>query len=162
MYPYSDSVVVDVQFLSGKNKENIIKELAILPVNCPNSLYFLFKAPYPFFKLGKRNQFQNLYNCRHINGLDWYSGNVDYSTIKEVLSAYQNCTIIVKGLEKKAALEKYLPYGTNIVNLQDESRLEDLQDFVHNCPYHESTYNRCALNNAYKIRRILEQKNLLN
>lgn len=162
MYAYSDTVVVDIQFLIGKNKENIIKELSILPVNNPSSFYFLFKPPYPFFKLGKRTQFQNLYNCRYINALDWYSGYVDFSTIKDVLSGYQNYTIIVKGLEKKAALQKYLPATTNIVDLDEESRLEDLHDFVHNCPYHDASYKRCAINNTYKIRRVLEQNRLLH
>lgn len=161
MYTYHETVVVDIQFLLGKNKEYIIKELAILPINHPNPLYFLFKPPYPFFKLGKRIQFQNLYNCRYINALDWYSGNVDYCTIKDILSAYQNFTIIVKGQEKKVILQKYLPIPTNIVDLQSEDSLQDCPDFVHNCPHHNSTYSLCALNNVYKIRRMLEQKNLI-
>lgn len=160
MYSYSGTVIVDIQFLLGKNKEYIIKELAILPVTHPTALYFLFKPPHPFYKLGKRNQFQNLYNCRYINALDWYCGNVDYSLIKEVLNPYQDCTIIVKGNEKRAALMKYLP-DSNIIDLKlEEFRLEDQQDFVHNCPYHNESFQRCAVNHTYKIRRYMEQKNL--
>lgn len=162
MYSYTDTVIIDVQFLLGKNKEFIIKELAILPVTHPTALYFLFKPPYPFFKLGKRTQFQNLYNCRYINGLDWYCGSVDYTAIKELLMPYQDCTIIVKGHEKKVALMNYLT-SANIIDLIGEDFcLEYQQDYVHNCPYHNTGFQRCAINNTYKIRRYMEQKNLFN
>lgn len=162
MYSYADTVIVDVQFLLGKNKEYIIKELAILPVTQPTPYYFLFKPPHPFFKLGKRTQFQNLYNCRYINGLDWYCGNTDYSAIKEVLAPYQACTIIVKGAEKQVALLKYLPHSNIIDLINEDFCLEDQQDFVHNCPYHNTSFQRCAINVTYKIRRYMDQKNLFD
>lgn len=163
-YSYADTVVLDVQFLLGRNKENIIKELAILPVTHPTPKYFLFKPPFPFFKLSKRNQYQNLYNCRYINALDWYCGNVDHSALSDILTTYQSSTIIVKGLEKKAAIIKYLP-GANIIDIQEEIeviRFEDAHDFVHNCPYHSVGFQRCAINNVYKLRRLMEQKNLFS
>lgn len=133
-----------------------------MPINEPSAFNFSFIPPYPFFELGKRTQFQNLYNCRYINSLDWYSGNVDYSTIKDILHNYQNCTIIVKGLEKKIALQKYLPSSTSVVDLQQDFSLHTCFDFVHHCNTHTSLDKLCAINNVYKIRRVLEQKNLLH
>lgn len=162
MYSYTDTVIIDIQFLLGKNKEYIIKELAILPSTHITPLYFLFKPPYTFFKLGKRIQFQNLYNYRYINALDWYCGNVDYSSIREVLAAFQSYTIIVKGHDKKVALMTYLP-NTNIIDLSSaDFCLEDHQDFTHNCPYHHSSFQRCAINNTFKIRRYMDQQKLFN
>lgn len=161
-YSYADTVVLDIQFLFGKNKEYIIKELAILPVTHSTPQYFLFKPPFPFFKLSKRNQYQNLYNCRYINALDWYCGSVDYSALSDILTQYQNSTIIVKGSEKTDAIIRYLP-GANIIDIQEEVeeiRFEDEHDFVHNCPYHSTGFQRCAINNVYKLRRLMEQKNV--
>lgn len=161
MYSYNNTVIVDVQFVVSLNKEYTIKELAILPAAQPTPFYFLFKPPYPFRNLDRRAKYQNLYNCRFVNGLDWDFGIEDYSSIKQVLKTYQNCTIIVKGCEKKTALQKLLPL-CNIVDLQAVSRLEDLPNFKHNCPYHAESFQRCVVNNVYKIRRCMDNKNLFN
>jgi hypothetical protein len=160
MYSRDNAVIIDIQFMHGKSKEYIIKELAILHANYVAAQYYLLKPPYAFCKLGKRAQYQNLYNERYIHNMAWYCGYIDYSKVKYILQPYQNYTIIVKGEEKKNILEKYLS-GSTIISLAENFSLQDGPNFTHNCPHHESAFQRCAVNHVYKVRRYLENENLL-
>lgn len=113
-------VIVDIQFNIGKNCDLIIKEMAILHANYVAPYYYLFKPPYPFCELSKKEKLQNNYNTKFINNLDWNAGYVDYNAITGILLQFKDHTIIVKGEQKKKLLEKLLPIGTNILELNDE------------------------------------------
>lgn len=160
MFSHLDTFIIDVQFVVGNHGTHFIKELAILPINGVVPYYCLFKSPFPFVKLRKSAQYQNLYNLRFINNLDWYCGTTDYAKIKSTLMPFQNSTIIVKGKQKKDALAPFFP-NKSIEDLDEDFSLSSLRDFLHNCPHHESTFSQCCINNVFKIRTWLEKNDLI-
>lgn len=161
MFSYADAVIVDMQFSVGNNSDLFIKELAVLPGNGVAPYYYLFKPPFAFAKLGKRAQYQNLYNLRHINNLDWYCGTMDYSRIQNILAVFRENTIIVKGKSKKDTLAKFLPNAI-IEDLGENFSLSAMRNFIHNCPYHDSTFSKCSINNVFKIRTWMEKNSLFD
>lgn len=157
-FPRNKTVFIDVQFNIDMNGHNFIKEMAILKMDETFAKHYLVKPPHAFDLLQQNIMSQNFFNLKRINGLDWNCGDVNASEIAKSLSAYSNFTIVVKGLEKKLELEKYLTF-TEIVDLGPGFSLKHLPDYIHHCPHHNSKFQRCAINNVFKIRRYVESLN---
>src|SRR6201996_7228108 len=154
-----DSVLIDTQFNIDRSGCCFIKELGIMSLDetCPK--HYLMKPPHMFHLLSKRLQRQNLYNTRNINAIEWASGDVDIFRLPEILQEYNNADriVYVKGLGKQTELQKYLPKAC-IVDLGDSFSLRDVRNYVHNCPYHCSSFSRCVINNLFKMKFYLEKK----
>lgn len=144
------TVLVDLQFVCGNFNHQYVKELVLLFADSTTPIHHHFKAPYHQDHLNKKIIMQNAFNKLHINGLDWNSGDMDYAMLTYILQTMENYTIVVKGAEKAAFLGQYLS-ANNIINIQTNRSLKNMVDRYHNCPIHHKGFQRCGINNVFKI-----------
>lgn len=146
----SEVALVDFQYVNGDNNRIFIKELAYMMGSSVVPHYFLFNSPFDIRELSKETQTQNE-NCKtHIHGLDWDHGDLEYTTVGNVLSPLNNFKyIFVFGIVKKDFLEKYLK--STIINLENQICFSNLNNYFTNCPLHTDKRYKCALNNLFKI-----------
>lgn len=160
-------IFVDFQFVIGNGKQYFIKELALVKQGCLLPEHYLFKPPYPQQELTVSNIQQNDYNRKYINGLEWESGIIEYNFLPHVLKNLESYIIYVKGKQKKDFLSKYISEPVNIIDISsDIPKLEELQDYDTYCGVHsmcnQSTRNRCAIKNCFKIYMCLLKYNKIN
>lgn len=152
----ADFVVVDFQFCNGNDKNIYIKELSYM---CGTSVVpnnFLFRPPFDGRKLTRAAYKTNMYCKKFINGLDWTDGNLDYSTVGDILSPLDNFKyIFVVGRAKKDFLTKY--NKPNIINLENQMSLKNRTNYFTGCPNHYDLRYKCSLNNVFKIFIFIEQ-----
>jgi len=158
-------LVVDLQFSLGNDKQNFIKELAILEKGSLIPTVYHFKPPYPAEELCQEVRYTNQYCENKINGLKWGSGLVEYLDVKCILKHYLEPAekIYVKGEQKKLFLEKYI----DSAKIEDLSRvlppLEKIDNFKTSCPIHLSNHNfRCAVKNCFNVYMYLLKEKILN
>ena len=133
-------IVLDIEV----TEKNIIKELGLFidgPVQG-----FLFCPPKTF----KPNK-QTLWNTKHLHGIAWSSGKLDYDKLFAVFYDIKvmNAEVFAKGLEKCRLLTTFL--GQNVENLDDYGcpKLQDpvKTDSVWNCSsylFRHKTRLHCA------------------
>lgn len=154
-----NTVLIDVQFVCGNFKQQYVKELVILFADSTNTIHHHFKPPYPECKLSSRYLKQNIFNQKYIHGLDWSSGDTDYSMLAYILQTLENYTVIVKGIEKATFLSQFISVD-NIIDIQTNKSLSKMVDRYHNCPIHHRGYSRCGVNNVCKILFFLDANNM--
>lgn len=167
-------VIIDIQGFKGNNNEFIVKELAILidEYICYN---FIIKEPYDFFKLMPHMQRQAKWLTKNHHGLHWANGTSTLSNVRKFLeeNLYEQHTIfIVKGVEKKQWIAKYILNGKNayhVLNVEDFgcASFKNLYKQCHDlkpCNHHQqNNYLRnkvCALVNVKLIYNFLNVNNL--
>lgn len=144
------TVLIDLQFVCGNYKQQYVKELVILFADSSNPIHHHFKPPYPENQLSPKYVKQNIFIRKYINGLDWSSGDMDYSMLAYILQTLENYTVVVKGPEKAAFLSQFLA-ANHIIDIQTNRSLSNMVDRYHNCPIHHRGYTRCGVNNVFKI-----------
>lgn len=156
LYNRHNTLLLDFQYLRGNGNQIFIKELGYMFTNSIVPEYFLFKPPYDEAELTKRTKSQNDFNYQYINGLSWNSGYLDYNNLRKVLKFDDTLLVLVKGYEKKRFLEKYI---SNVKAIEMPGRLTSYDSFLHNCPTHPLSYNRCVLNHLFQMLIYLEKNN---
>lgn len=161
MYKRIDTVILDIQFLLGKDRNYIAKEISILHADGMTPKHFLIKPPYSLNVLDSKIRRQNDYNLRNINGLCWNSGNEDFLYVKCLLSTFlKSKIVIVKGCEKKTFMMKHFP-SLIIKDIGEVFKLDKQMDYTHNCSFHHHLKSkRCAINNVFKIHSWIEKEGL--
>ena len=103
-------------------EKNIIKELGLFIDGSVQGLSF---CPPKTFKPNK----QTSWNTKHLHGLAWSSGKLDYEKLFAVFYDIEvmNAEVFAKGLEKCRLLTTFL--GQNVENLDDYDCPKN-QDFV--------------------------------
>lgn len=103
-------VVIDIQCFINDNKTYILKELALCELNGLVIFHGVFKPPFDFKWLSKRNQATNRYCTNHIHGLKWSEGDIEYSSLSNILLevTHPYKILLTKGNEKKQFLENIL------------------------------------------------------
>lgn len=158
----SDTVIIDIQFVVGNEREYYIKEIAILDLETLKLSNYIFKSKFAYSKLNSLARSQNFYNFKNINGLRWADGRLKYGEIINLLSAFKEKNIIVRGVEKKKELQKYLP-TSNIIDLEMNKSLEICEDPGVCCKIHENRFNlRCATKNVLKIKQYINECEKIN
>lgn len=144
------TVIIDLQFVCGNFNHLYVKELVLLFADSTAPIHHHFKPPYLKNKLSRRNVRQNAFNKSNINGLEWSSGDLDYSMLAYILQTVENYIVVVKGPEKAAFLGQYLSVN-NIIDIKTNQSLTNMVDRYHNCPIHHRSFKRCGINNIFKI-----------
>lgn len=144
------TVLIDLQFVNGNFNQQYVKELVILFADSSNAIHHHLRPPYSEKHLTRRVVRQNIFNRKFINGLDWNSGEMDYSMLAYILQTLEKYTVVVKGPEKAAFLSQFLD-ANNIMDIQTNKSLSNMVDRYHNCPIHHRGYKRCGINNVFKI-----------
>lgn len=148
--------VVDMQGFKKPGNDYVLKELAILSLNTANAepIVFLFKPPFSWRRLTEKYKRENLWLELCYHGLEWKSGNIDYTEIEHVLrenlkNAQQ---IYVIGEFKQKWLEKFNFQVSDLTN-QGYSLFE-MPRLVTDCPHHNGSYkSMCALRNVKRMKR---------
>lgn len=149
------SAIVDVQGFKSEDNRFILKEIAIL---CNDQLQvFLFKPPYPYYKLSETERLQVVWIERN-RRIKWNEGFISYSNHEDIITNILNDKYIyTKGLEKLDWIKK-MTKNSKVYNLEDKGcpKLMDLYEQykssneVFNCIYHPTI---CALKNVTCLRK---------
>ena len=133
-------IVLDIELTD----KNIIKELGLFIVGSVQGFSF---CPPETFKPSK----QTTWNTRHLHGIAWSSGKLDYDKLFAVFYDIKvmNIKVFAKGLEKSKLLTSLL--GQNVENLDDYGcpKIQDLfkRNSLWNCssyPFRQKTRLHCA------------------
>ena len=131
-------IVLDVELTD----KNVIKELGLFIDGTVQGFSF---CPPKNFKPNK----QTTWNTRHLHGLAWSSGKLDYEKLFAVFYDIKvmNAEVFAKGLEKCRLLTSLL--GQNVENLDDYGcpKIQDLGHSLWNCssyPFRHKTRLHCA------------------
>ena len=133
-------IVLDIKL----TEKNIIKELGLF---IDGSVQGFSICPPKIFKPNK----QTTWNTKHLHGIAWSSGKLDYEKLFAVFydRKLMNAEVSAKGLEKCRLLTTFL--GKNVENLDDYGCPKN-QDFVKtdslwtccNYPFRHNTRLHCA------------------
>ena len=137
-------IVLDIEL----TEKNIIKELGLF---IDGSLQGFSFCPPKTFKPNR----QTTWNTRHLHGIAWSNGKLDYEKLFAVFYDIKemNAEVFAKGLEKGRLLTTFL--GQNVENLVDYGcpKNQDLvkTDSLWNCssyPFRHKTRLHCAARKA--------------
>lgn len=152
-----EKVIVDIQFVVGNFKEYYIKELSVLKPQSHKLHVYIFKPKFEYSKLSTSAKKQNRFIFKHINGLQWNDGDIDYEKLPLILNSLKDEELIVRGFDKKRVLEKYLP-GTMITDLTMTTNLASCKDPEILCRLHKNRLDcRCAVKTVIKINNYLNK-----
>lgn len=158
-YSQDLTVVVDIQFVAGNYGQLFAKEVVFLFTNSITPTYHLFKCPYSENELDAKAINQNKYTYNNINGLNWSDGSIEYNNMSQIFNGIKDFTIIVKGRQKQDFVKKFL-VDSEIIDLDTGCSLKTMRNYSHSCPIHNHFYERCAINNVFKLLIFMEKQNL--
>lgn len=148
--------IVDVQGFKRPVNKFVLKELAVLRFDDDQLSTALFQPPFDWFCLPAKYQYTNSWLQRNYHGLSWYSGDLSYAMIRDVLVSLL-CgvsRIYVKGAEKIAWLRDH--YDSTIVDLEKLGcpSLQKLRSASASRCLHHTTCVKffCAAENAELLR----------
>ena len=131
-------IVLDIELTD----KNVIKELGLFINGAVQGFSF---CPRKTFKPNK----QTSWNTKHLHGIAWGSGKLDYEKLFAVFydTKVMNAEVFTKGLEKCRLLTNLL--GQNLENLDDYGcpKIQDLDHCLWNCssyPFRHKTRLHCA------------------
>ena len=131
-------IVLDIELTD----KNVIKELGVFIDGSVQGFSF---CPPKTFKPNK----QSSWNTKHLHGLAWSSGNLDYEKLFAVFYDIKmmNAEVFAKGFEKCRLLTSLL--GQNVENLDDYGcpKIQDLGHSLWICssyPFRHKTRLHCA------------------
>ena len=131
-------IVLDIELTD----KNIIKELGLFIDGSVQGFSF---CPPETFKPNK----QTTWNTRHLHGIAWSSGKLDYDKLFAIFYGIKvmNAEVFAKGLEKCKLLTSLL--GQNVENLDNYGcpKIQDLEHSLCNCssyPFRHKTRLHCA------------------
>nr|CAI5862119.1 unnamed protein product [Callosobruchus analis] len=145
--------IIDVQGFSC-GSTFICKEIAILNVASGTYVQKILNIPQHFEWLEKKVQHQMGWILRNINGLQWSTCSnefLNYEQLSEFTKKIvKDDVVLVKGLEKKKWLERFI--SNRIIDLHDEGcpNLEKLKTVFKSYHCNQHSYNdlHCALENV--------------
>lgn len=156
----TDAFIIDIQFVVGNEKEYYIKELAVLDLETSSIYHQIFKPKFVYSQLSIEAKRQDYFNYKNINGLRWSDGCLDYGEISNWLNMFTGKNIIVRGIDKKRVLQKYLP-KTNIIDLEMSKSLYSCKDPGICCYIHKRRLDlRCATKTVLKIKQYIIDCNI--
>lgn len=160
-YKRNKTILLDLQFINGNNKQLFAKEISYMQPDIVDVQHFVLKPPYSEQELDDTTKAQIKFCYKYINGFYWEDGAVDYLELCSILNDIKDFDIIVKGIEKKRFLEKYLP-NTKIFDLDMKKSLSQFLNYKTKCYIHEhQNLNRCAIANVMRLFVFLEKNDLL-
>lgn len=117
-----NTLVADIQFFRGNNKELIVKSFSFCKLYDEDIVqHFIFKPPFDFYELNLSKRREATHVTLNFHHLEWDDGLVEY---QEAIPIIRSCLshgdeIFVKGLEKVTFLNSILPRKVcyNIENL---------------------------------------------
>lgn len=117
-----NTLIADVQFFRGNNKEILVKSFSFCKLYDEDIVqHFIFKPPFDFYELNLSHRREAAHVTLNFHHLDWNDGFVEY---KHVIPIIRSCLanadeIFVKGYEKVKYLNSILPRKVcyNIENL---------------------------------------------
>jgi len=137
-----------------------LKELAILPLNCDEEpLIRMFKPPFPWYRLPQKYKRHNLWLECYYHGLDWKSGDLNYSEHKYVIcDTLKHATkTFVSGDLRKSWLERLGLKTVLDLNEWGYSPFEHSK-IVTVCPNHNGAYRTtCALHNVKRMKKFYKK-----
>lgn len=150
--------VVEFEAFRDNNKQFVIKELAIADIEHGLSRVVLFAPPYERTRLNTKLERTADWVERHLHGISWHDGNVDYNRLSTIIRHFTETysSVYTKGREKARFLSGFHPNVTDLDDLNApkydyESREHTFQCPVsnHNCTDSDKTYlYSCALRKA--------------
>jgi hypothetical protein len=156
-----NTILLDLQFINGNNKQLFVKEICYMHPDMVHIEHIVLKPPYPEEELDDKTKNQIDYCYENINGFRWNDGTIDYLELNLILNGLKDFLIIVKGIEKKKFLQKYLP-NTRIYDLDMKKSLSKFFNYRTKCYIHEDQHlKRCAIANVMKLFVFLEKNDLL-
>jgi hypothetical protein len=161
VYIANKTVLLDIQFVTGNNNQQFVKELSYVYGDSTVPKQYMFRPPYHSDEFDQKTIDQNKFNELKVNGLNWDTGTFNYLYLREALQPLQDNTIIVKGIQKKKFLEMYLN-RSEIIDLDIGCSLSHFKNYETSCVYHPRKYARCAINYVMKLLFFMEKNNLLN
>jgi hypothetical protein len=115
--------MVTCDMLRGKSEDYVVKDLCIYNLTSQAIQNFGFKSPYPESELSQRTISINAYISKHIHGVKWNYGHIDYSELEKIFRTYvkQTDLVYVKGVEMVRVLKTLIPdcYVT-VKNMESE------------------------------------------
>ena len=155
-------IVIDIQDFRDAEENFISKEVAVLAVNAAIIGLSILTSPCPFEDLSMRARRENNWLIRNYHGIEWFDGDVNPKNFTIHLRDITRHAryIYTRGQEKARYLSNLL--SRNVYNLEGISpafkNLPDFEDRRQRCTHHgfrTSAELRCALCNAYKLKRWL-------
>lgn len=150
------AAVIEFQGFYGNDDKFIIKELAIVSDSFQTQI--LFKSPYCRSTLDNKQQRTARWLIRHLHGIKWSVGSVEYneSLIRLLCSNFN--TIYTKGYDKVRFFKQFHPNVYELPSTKSHSPTND--DDVITCllPQHNNNNRfKCALKNAHFEYKILHR-----
>lgn len=167
------SVIVDMQgfntFKKNKNKQFILKEIAVIDIQSGKCESKIFQAPFPWSELDDKSKKNVVWLIKKHHNLEWYFGDTPYENLNEVVQAILGSAkkIYVKGEEKVTWLEDILqPLTRSIVNIEkfECPQLKTLKKEVNlNLDYCNMHIENCAVRNVFILRKwFVKRFNMFN
>jgi len=146
---------VDMQGFTMPGKNYALKELAILPLNYDEEpLVRLFKPLFSWPRLTEKYKRQNLWLELYHHGLEWNSGDLDYSELNFVIrdTLKDAVKIFVSGDLKKNWLERY---DLKVLDLNEWGYPSfERSKIVTVCANHNGSHRTtCALHNVKRMKQ---------
>lgn len=154
-----DSCIIEFQAFRGNNNKYIVKELVILDVKSGVTNYFLFKPPFPFKHLNKKNARTNRWLSKHFHHITWDEGFVDYRELRNILFQYSNKYkhIFTTGLEKCNLLSSYVSSEVTVYNIC-RNKEENISGICIGIRCKNHKFLNCAMSNAYSLKATLQRE----
>ena len=150
-------LVVDFNFLDGRDGESVVKELAIADSQSNRISSYLFKSPYTW---GEVPTFNVRFNNTLDHGCNWNDGYILYSELENILhrEASSAVEIYCFGAKKSAFISGLIDRTViDITQLQCPQHTELAFKTV-SCTFscHKRATNYCAMRSAYALARWLQ------
>lgn len=157
---YDESIgIIEFQAFRGNGNEYIIKELVFLDLHSRIFHYFLFKSPYSFSKLTKKNARTNLWLTRNYHFISWNEGFVDYKEMDKIFHHYCNQyeTIYTTGEDKCKFIGIYKP--GKVFNFKSNKENSPQLEVCKSVKNHKHRVSNCALVKAIRLRNEIKLQN---
>lgn len=147
--------IIDVQGFNYGSESNMWKEIAIFNTTTERYTHKMIKMPHQLELFNHVSQDHMNWLRDQVHGLEWNSCYGDYLLYEELVDFIKkqvnNDVILVKGVEKKQWLEKFL--YNQIIDLHEEGcpsfdKLKTIFKSYH-CNQHYYNTLKCSLENVY-------------
>ena len=159
-------IVVDIQGFRDAEEKFIPKETAVVAINARIIGHWITLPPYSFDELPERSKRENNWLSQNYHGIEWFDGEANPKYfVRQLREITRRARFIyTRGQEKASYLSDLL--SRNIYNLEADTpafkNLPDTDELGHRCSHHGFRSNAkylCALRNAYKLKRWLNERN---
>lgn len=153
--------VIDVQGFNYGNDQHMWREIAIFNTNTETYKHKLVRMPHKLELFNQTTQNHMNWLCNNLHGLEWNTYHYDdydlisYEELTDFIKeeVQNDGVILVKGIDKKVWLEKFL--SNQIIDLEENrcpsfKKLKEIFKSYH-CNRHYHNNLNCALENVYYL-----------